>query len=315
MEKLRVILLGSGDLACPLLRALRSSDRVELAAVVVQPDRPGGRGRQLLPCSAKRAAAGLGISVLESADVSSPEMVSTLSSLSPDVLVVADFGQFLKAHLLAVPPLGCLNVHPSLLPRYRGASPVQWALANGDAETGVCVLYVTPKMDAGDILGHCSTPILPGETAPELEARLAETGAELLLRVLESLRLGTAHPEPQDPAGVTFARKLEKEDGRIDWSAPAAVTINHWRGFTPWPGLFTTVPGGALLKVHRLRMEPLAVPAAPGTILSCDGDGPLVAAADAALRLLEVQPAGKTRMDGAAYCRGRPFRPGDVLGC
>lgn len=314
MEKLRVILLGSGDLACPLLRALGSSDRVELAAVVVQPDRPGGRGRRLLPCSVKRAAEGMGIVPIEAADASSPEMAAALAALSPDVLVVADFGQFLKAPLLAVPPLGCLNVHPSLLPRYRGASPVQWALANGDAETGVCVLYVTPKMDAGDILERRSTAILPDETAPELEARLAETGAELLLRALETLRLGTARPEPQDPAGVTFARKLEKEDGRIDWTAPAAATYNRWRGFTPWPGLYTTVPGGALLKVHRLRIERPGGAAAPGTVLSCGGEGPLVAAADGALRLLEVQPAGKTRMDGAAYCRGRPFREGDVLG-
>lgn len=314
MEKLRVILLGAGDLACPLLRALHSSEQVELAAVVVQPDRPGGRGRQLLPCSVKREAARLGLACMESDNVSSPEMVASLAALSPDVLVVADFGQFLKAPLLAVPRLGCLNVHPSLLPKYRGASPIQWALANGDAETGVCVLYVTPKMDAGDILERRSTPILPDETAPELEARLADAGAELLLRALESLRLGTAHPEPQDSAGVTFARKLEKEDGRIDWTAPAAATLNRWRGFTPWPGLFTTVPGGALLKIHRLRAEPLAGPAAPGTVLACDGEGPLVAAADAALRLLEVQPAGKTRMDGAAYCRGRPFRPGDILG-
>jgi methionyl-tRNA formyltransferase len=314
MEKLRVILLGSGDLACPILRALRSSDRVELAAVVVQPDRPGGRGRHPLPCSVKRAAAELGIAAIESDAVSSPEMVAALAALSPDVLVVADFGQFLKPPLLAVPPLGCLNVHPSLLPRYRGASPVQWALANGDAETGVCVLYVTPKMDAGDILERWCTPILPGETAPELEARLAEAGAGLLLHTLETLRCGTARAEPQDPAEVTFARKLQKEDGRIDWSAPATVIFNHWRGFTPWPGLFTTVPGGALLKIHRLSIEPLANPAVPGTVLSCDGDGPLVAAADAALRLLEVQPAGKTRMDGAAYCRGRPFRPGDRLG-
>ena len=317
MERTRVVLLGSGDLACPLLRALHGAERVELAGVVVQPDRPGGRGRKPLPCSVKVAAGELGIACMESAAVSSPEMVAAIAALEPDVLVVADFGQFLREPLLAVPRHGTLNVHPSLLPKYRGASPVQWALANGDAETGVCVLYVTPKMDAGDVLETSRTAIRPDETAPELEARLAEEGATLLLRALEAVRTGTVRAEPQDPAGVTFARKLEKEDGRLDWSAPAGTTVNRWRGFTPWPGLFTTVPGGALLKIHRLCAEPLpegtgGMP--PGTVLSCAGEGPLVAAGEGALRLLDVQPAGKTRMDGAAYCRGRALKEGDRLG-
>lgn len=312
-EKTRVVLLGAGDLACPLLRALHGSDRVVLAGVVVQPDRPGGRGKKLLPCSVKRAAAELGIVPMESEAVSSPEMVEAIARLEPDVVVVADFGQFLRRPLLTVPRWGTLNVHPSLLPRYRGASPIQWTLANGDAETGVCVLFVTPEMDAGDILECWRTPVLPEETAPELEARLAAKGAELLLAALEALRTGTARPVPQDPAGVTLARKLRKEDGRIDWSAPAGEIVNRWRGFTPWPGLYTTVPDGSLLKVHRVRAEEAGVTdTAPGTVLSCDGEGPLVACGEGgALRLLEVQPAGKNRMDGAAYCRGRALRAGE----
>ena len=314
-EKTRVVLLGAGDLACPLLRALHGSDRVELAGVVVQPDRPGGRGKKLLPCRVKCVAAELGIEPMESAAVSSEKMVECIAGLKPDVVVVADFGQILKEPLLAVPRWGTLNVHPSLLPKYRGASPIQWTLANGDAETGVCVLFVTPALDAGDILECYRTPVLPDETAPELEARLAEKGAELLLKALESLRLGTAHPVPQDPAGVVVVQKLKKEEGRIDWAASAGTIVNRWRGFTPWPGLYTTVPDGSLLKVHRVRAEEASTGAEPGTVLSCDGEGPLVACGGGgAVRLLEVQPAGRNRMDGAAYCRGRALREGDRLG-
>ena len=315
-DKLKVVLLGSGDLACPLLRALYGAEWIDLAGVVVQPDRPAGRGRKLLACSVKRAAGELGVEVMETGDASSPEMVARIAALSPDVLVVADFGQFLKGNLLAVPRMGALNLHPSLLPKYRGASPVQWALANGDRETGVCVLYVTPKMDAGDILARSRTAISPEETAVELEARLAEEGARLLLVALEGIRTGTVKAEAQDPAGVTFARKLSKEDGRLDWSAPAGVLVNRWRGFTPWPGVFTSLPDGTLLKVHRMRAEgrPEGTEGAvPGTVLSCDGEGPLVAAGEGAVRLAEVQAAGKTRMDGAAFCRGRGVREGERL--
>ena len=314
MNALRVILLGSGDLACPLLKALRGAEGVELAGVVVQPDRPGGRGRKLLPCSVKRVAGELGIEVMESGDVSSEEMVGRLSGLEPDVLVVADFGQFLKENLLALPRFGSLNVHPSLLPKYRGASPVQWALANGDKETGVCVLYVTPKMDAGDILVQSKTEIGPEETAVELESRLAEEGARLLLVALEGIRSGTVRAVAQDPAGVTLARKLKKEDGRLDWEESAEVLVNRWRGFTPWPGVFTTLEDGTLLKVHRMRAEKEGQGAEPGTVVSCEGEGPLVAAGVGAVRLLEVQAAGKTRMDGAAFCRGRGVRLGERLG-
>jgi methionyl-tRNA formyltransferase len=314
MKTVRVILLGSGDLACPLLKALRDAEGVELVGVVVQPDRPAGRGRKLLPCSVKRLAGELGVEVMESGDVSSEEMAGKIAGLAPDVLVVADFGQFLKENLLAVPRFGALNVHPSLLPKYRGASPVQWTLANGDKETGVCVLYVTPKMDAGDILVQSRTAILPEETAEALEGRLAEEGARLLLEALDAIRTGTVRAVAQDPAGVTLARKLKKEDGRLDWFLPAKVLVNRWRGFTPWPGVFTTLPDGTLLKVHRMRAEEGTQGGEAGTVLSCEGSGPLVAAGEGTVRLLEVQAAGKTRMDGAAFCRGRGVREGERLG-
>lgn len=315
MDAIRVILFGAGEFACPLLRALHGAQDVQLVAVAVPPDRPSGRGRQPVACALKAEALTLGLAPMESGDVSSPEFVETLAKLEPDAMVVADFGQFLRKNLLAVPRWGTLNVHPSLLPKYRGASPVQWALANGDEQTGVCVLWVTPKMDAGDVLACAEERILPEDTAPTLEARLAKRGAELLVDVVRGLREGRRQGVPQATEGITFARKLTREDGYMDWHLPAVQLVQRGRGFSPWPGLFTLLPDGSVLKVHAVRAEPLPpTPGEPGQVVSCEGEGPLVMTGDGAVRLLEVQPAGKKRMSGAAFCRGRGLRAGDRLG-
>ena len=314
MERLKIILMGSGALACPLLEGILAAGRDDLVAVVTQPDRAGGRGLQCQPCEMKRLAQARGLPVFTPENASEEGFVAQLAALKPDAMVVACFGQFLKKNLLAVPRLGTVNVHPSLLPKYRGASPIQWALANGDPETGVSVLYVTPKMDAGDLLAQERYAIGPEETFSTLEPKLAAKGAELLARVLDEFREGRTQGTPQDEAQVTFARKLTKEDGKVDWSLPAAAIRNRLRGFAPWPGAYTFLPGGVLVKIHGMQVEAGAAGAAPGTVLEAGGAGPLVAAGSGAVRLTVVQPAGKKAMEGAAFLRGHRLVAGARLG-
>ena len=314
VDRLKVILMGAGALACPLLEGLLAAGRDELAAVVTPPDRAAGRGLHCQPCALKTLAQGRGLPVFTPENASDENFVAQLAALKPDVIVVASYGQFLKKNLLAVPRLGTINVHPSLLPKYRGASPIQWALANGDTETGVSVLYVTPKMDAGDILAQEKFAIAPGDTFCTLEPKLAALGAELLVRVLDQFRAGRTQGAPQDERQVTLARKLAKEDGGVDWSLPAETIRNRLRGFAPWPGAYTTLPGGILLKIHEVRVEAGAAGVAPGTILEAAGAGPLVATGAGGLRLLQVQPAGKKPMPGADFLRGHRLGAGDRLG-
>ena len=247
--------MGSGALACPLLEAILAMGRDELVAVVTQPDRAAGRGLQCTSCALKPLAESHGLPVLTPERASDLACVAEVAALAPDVVVVASYGQFLKPNLLAVPTLGTVNVHPSLLPKYRGASPIQWAMANGDTETGVTVLHVTPQMDAGDILAQERMAIGPEETFCTLEPKLADRGATLLMRVLDKFRTGQTQGVPQEEAQATLARKLVKVDGRVDWRLPAQAILNRWRGFTPWPGAYTFLPGGALLKIHDLQVE------------------------------------------------------------
>ena len=314
MERLKVILMGTGALACPLLEGILAAGRDDVAAVVTQPDRAGGRGMRCLSCEVKRRAEERGLPVLTPEDAGAEGFVAEMAALRPDVIVVACFGQFLKRNLLAAPRLGTINVHPSLLPKYRGASPIQWALANGDAETGVSVLHVTPKMDAGDILAQARFAIASEDTFCTLEPRLAAKGAELLAGVLDDFRAGRTQGVPQDDAQATFARKLTKEDGRVDWTLPAEAIRNRLRGFAPWPGAYTALPDGTLLKLHAAKVEASAEEASPGTVLEAGGAGPLVAAGTGALRLTVVQPAGKKAMPGGDFLRGHKLAAGERMG-
>ena len=314
MDRLRVILMGSGALACPLLEGILAAGRDDLVAVVTPPDRAGGRGLHCQPCALKPLARERGLPVFTPENASADDFVSQLAALQPDVVVVASYGQFLKKNLLAVPRIGTINVHPSLLPKYRGASPIQWALANGETETGVSVLYVTPKMDAGDLLAQERFSIAPEDTFATLEPKLAAKGAELLRQVLDKFRTGRTQGIPQDESQATFACKLTKEDGRVDWNRPAEAIRNRLRGFAPWPGAYAFLPGGSLLKIHEAKVEAYGGGAAPGTILEASGTGPLVAAGADALRLTNVQPAGKKAMPGAAFLCGHRLRAGEQMG-
>ncbi|HOW98192.1 MAG TPA: methionyl-tRNA formyltransferase [Kiritimatiellia bacterium] len=307
---MRILFMGSGSVACPALRELAARREDAVVAVVTQPDRPSGRRRELTACPAKSLALSLGLPVREPEKVGDPSEVDALKALAPDLIVVADYGQFLRPALLALPAKGAINIHPSLLPKYRGAAPIQWAVANGETEAGVTILHVTEKMDAGDILLQEKVPIRDEHTAATLTPLLAELGATLLIRAIESIRRGEATRRPQDEALATFAPKLTKEDGRVQWTLPAEAIRNRTRGFTPWPGSFAIRPDGAggLLRLLAVRVEPGA--GEPGLVLECGPDGPLVACGENALRLLEVLPEGRKAMSGAEYARGYRLAPG-----
>lgn len=303
---MRIVFFGSAPIGFPVLAALLSSASDEVAAVITQPDRPAGRKQQLTPCPVKTYAQQRGLPVLSPEKVK--DTLSELADFKADLFVVVAYGQYIPQSVLALPVHGAINLHPSLLPKYRGSSPIQWALANGDTETGVTILYVSEKMDAGDIILQSNVPIHPDHTSETLEPVLAEAGAALLMEAVEQIRAGTVRRQPQNDADAVEIRKLTKEDGRIDWTLPAVVLRNRIRGFTPWPGCFCEMPDGLRLKILRAAVEQKS--GTPGEILEADGTGLLVAAGEGSLRLLDVQPAGKKVMDGASYLRGYSPKPG-----
>lgn len=316
-DGLRIVAMGSGVLLCPAMEAIARAGKDQLVLAVTQPDRPAGRGKRLTECPAKATAARLGVETATPADVNEGAFVERLRELKPDVLLVAAYGQFLGKDVLETARLGAVNIHPSLLPRWRGASPMQWALAEGDAETGVTVLYVTERMDAGDILAQERTRVGEDETLEGLSARLAETGARMVLDVLDRFREAGAAlaGRPQGEAGATRARKLKKEDAVVDWSREARTIRNRFRGFWGWPGTETRLVDGSPLKIHGMALAEGAAGAAPGTVIRVDGAGPTVACGGGtAVTLTEVQPAGKARMSGAALVCGRRVKVGDRLG-
>ncbi len=310
---MRVLFMGSGDVACPALERLLKHPDYEVVMVVTQPDKPKGRNRKVGACPAKEFAEAKGVPVMTPERIGAPEAVDEIKALHPDIIVVAAYGQYIKPAILAVPPLEAINIHPSLLPKYRGASPIQWALANGEEETGVTILYVSSEMDAGDIVLQRGMRIDPDDTAETLTPRLAKLGAELLLEALDAIRTGTAQRKPQAEDEATVVYKLEKEAGRIDWTWPATVIRNRIRGFTPWPGCFTTW-NGRLLKVLKADVLSESTTVSPGTVIRCDDKGPVIATGQGSLRLLSVQPEGKKVMSGAAFLCGHPLAQGAVLG-
>jgi methionyl-tRNA formyltransferase len=296
----RLAFLGTPDFAVPALDALDRAGH-QVLCVVAQPDRPAGRGHGLREPATKTWARGRGVPVLQPEKVRDGQLAADLGALRPDVLVVAAYGRILGLDLLTLAPFGAVNIHGSLLPRWRGAAPIQWALAEGDRETGVTIMQMDEGLDTGDVLLQRVTPIEETDTAETLRERLARLGAEAIVEALALLAQGRLTPVRQDPAGVTLARIIEKEDGRLDFSLPAERLAARIRAFTPWPGAFTTI-GGKLLKVHAA--EPArASGAAPGESLP----GPewtVACGGGTALRLVEVQLEGKRRMSAAEARRG-----------
>jgi methionyl-tRNA formyltransferase len=302
---MRIIFMGSAELACPCLDRLLANPGDQVVGVVTQPDRPRGRSLQMAPCAVRAHVAARGLPILTPENVNAADSVAALRALAPDVIIVVAYGQFLGANILSLPPRGCINVHASLLPKYRGAAPIQWAVACGETETGVTILFVNARMDAGEIIDQMVEPIRPEDTAGSLHDRLARCGAELLARTVAALRQGSIRHQPQDEAAATFAPRIKKSDGFIDWRLPAILIHNRVRGFNPWPGCSCELPPAGVVRIMRSRVEPGE--GQPGLVLEASGDGPLVQTGQGALRLLELQPAGRKVMSGAAFLHGHPL--------
>ncbi len=306
---MRAIFFGTPQLAVPSLDALASI--AEVALVVCQPDRPAGRGLELRAPPVKARALELGLPVAQPTKLRPPDFAASLRALEADVALVVAYGRILPRAVLDAPRRGCVNVHASLLPRWRGAGPIQWAIMSGDAETGVCLMQMDEGLDTGPLLARAATPIDPDETAGELGERLSRLGAELVRRELPRIVAGEVAPGPQDPLHATIARLLEKDDGRIDWTAPARAVHDRVRGLAPWPGAFTTLDGARLM-VHRTRVVDGS--GRPGEVLAAEGDALVVACGEGAVAIRELQLAGKKRLGARAFLGGRPLAVGARMG-
>ena len=301
---MRVVFFGTPDFAVPSLRALATEH--DVVAVFTQPDRPKGRGNKLAESPVKSAAASLGITVHQPERVRRPPNLELLQSLTADLMVVVGYGQIIPQSIIDLPKYGILNVHASLLPKYRGAAPIQWAIANGEKRTGITIMQIDAGLDTGDMLLAHLLAIEPDETAPELSSRLAPLGADLLLEAIRGISAGSIHPEKQNDAEATLAPILKKEDGLIDWHRLANEIYNRLRGFTPWPGAYTIFRGNRLSIVRARPAHDIHGPA-PGhmrqerrrLLIGCGGG--------TALEILEVQLAGKNRMSAEAFLNG--YRP------
>jgi methionyl-tRNA formyltransferase len=305
---MRVIFMGTPEFAVPTLRALVLAGH-EIALVVTQPDRPRGRKAQPAPPPVKAAARELGLPLIQPERMTEPGVVGAIRDARPDAVVVVAFGHILGRELLALPPLGCVNGHASLLPRFRGAAPIQWAIANGEAVTGVTTMRLTEGLDAGPILLQRELAIAPDDTGGSLHEKLAPLAAELIVQTLAGLAGGSITPAPQDATLATYAPMLKKEDGKIDWAMPASSLARFVRAFDPWPGTFTRLLG-ADLKILRASPEEENHNRPPGTVISADRNGIVVACGKGSLRILEIQPSGKRRMSVLEYLAGHPLESG-----
>lgn len=305
--------MGTAELSCASLEQLARDPRFNVLAAVTQPDKPAGRELKFHPPPVKLAAQKLAIRVWQPLKARDEKFISELSALGPDLIVVAAYGHILPQTILNLPRFGCLNVHTSLLPKYRGAAPIQWAIANGETETGVTIMKMDAGMDTGPILTQARTPISPEDDSGGLHRRLGRLGADLLLDTIPGYIAGTIVPKPQSP-DASYAPKIKREDGRIDWNRPARTILNRLRAFTPWPGAFTALGTAAkslLLKIWRADVIPQSGTA--GEILSADQNGIVVAAGDQALRILELQLEGGRRMNSRDFLAGHELKPGQKL--
>jgi len=309
---MRLLFIGTTPFAVPSLLALNDTPKHEILAVVTQPDRPQGRGGRLSMSPVKEAALKLSLPIFQPEKVRAKAFVQTVRDFAPEVIVVAAFGQIIPQRILDIPPLGCLNVHGSLLPRWRGAAPMQYSLMAGDAETGVTTMMMDAGLDTGDILLQASLSLADIENLGVLEARLADLCAGLLMQTLAALEAGSCPREPQDASLVTHSPSLPPDIGLLDWSQPAEELHNLVRGVTPKPGAYTYW-SGKRLKVLRTNWSE-AASGEPGMIENIGGNGITVSTSRGALHLLEVQPESKARMAADAWARGARLAPGQVLG-
>lgn len=303
---MNLVFLGTPAFAVPTLERAVAAGH-DVIAVFTQPDRPKGRGQKEAMPPVKEAALRLGLAVNQPERIRKPEVVEELRGMAPEAMVVVGYGQILPRAILDIPPHGIINVHASLLPKYRGAAPIQWAIARGESRTGVTTMRINAGLDTGDMLLKWGTEIGPDETAVELGERLAVAGAELLVRTLAELP--RIRPEPQDDAQATYAPILKKEDGHVDWRMPRQEILNRIRGLTPWPGCYVFLRG-ARLHVWKARAGEADVEAG---VLHAERRRLFVGCGDGSIEILEVQLEGKKRMDAAAFLNGSPIQTGEVL--
>lgn len=316
---LRILFLGTGPLALPTFRALTDSSTHELVGLVTQPDRTG-RGHHQHSNPLKELAIAKGLVVLQPDSIRTPESVEALQKTQADLFVVAAYGQILSKAVLAIPRLGTINVHASLLPRYRGATPIHAAILNGDTETGVTIIEIVPKLDAGPMLGSISCPILPEETTGQLEQRLADLAVPLTERVINEIELGTVPRIEQDEALVTHVRKLSKPDGLVPWDKSSVEVERHVRGMQPWPGSFSHLhqPDKPPTRLQILSVKPVEGNStsngkSPGTVVEVTPKGFSVQCGVGVVGVAIVQPDGKRAMSTAEFMRGRKISIGDTL--
>lgn len=309
-EAPRVVFMGSPSFAVPVLEALASAYPV--VGVVTQPDRPAGRGSRLRPPPVKGTAEQRGLPVFQPERVSAPEALEHLRAWAPDLIIVAAFGQILPPALLSLPPYGCLNLHASLLPRWRGAAPIAAAILAGDTVTGVTLMQMDEGVDTGPLLARRAEPIRPDDTTGRLTERLARGAAQLLMEVLPDYLAGNIRPVPQPEEGVTYCRPLTKRDGRLDWTRPATELERQVRAMTPWPGAFAFWEGQRVKVLQAALLPDWSGPERTGTVIPL-GEGAAVVTGRGALQLLQVQLAGKKPLPIAAFLRGRRDFIGAVL--
>ena len=310
---MRLVFMGTPDFAAASLEALLRSDN-SVVGIVTQPDRPKGRGQILTPSPVKLLAQREQIPLLQPLKMKDPEFHQALAGWKPDLIAVAAFGRILPPAILSLPSRGCINVHGSLLPKYRGAGPIQWAIINGETETGITTMLMDEGMDTGAMLLQEAIPITADDTAGTLSPRLAELGGRLLVETITRLKAGTLVPRPQDPSQATMAPLLKKEDGAIDWALPAVALANRVRGLSPWPGAYTTVAEGDRWTICRALAFPGPMTKPPGVIVAITHEAIHVATGEGILAVMELQPANSRRMAVTQYLAGHPTAVGMQLG-
>jgi len=310
MTGLRLVFMGTPEFAVPSLRKLVDLGE-QVVTVVTQPDRPKGRGQRLAAPPIKLLATALSIPVLQPAKVRAPEFIEIMRGLHPDLIVVTAFGQILPKSLLEIPRFGCVNIHASLLPRYRGAAPINWSIINGETESGITIMQMDEGLDTGDLILKKTVSIGPDDDAQSLHDRLSVTGAEALKEFLGLLVSGELYPEKQDDSLSIYAPMLKKEDGCIDWQREPQSIRNLVRGLTPWPGAYTFL-GEKTLKICRCRVA--GGEGTPGTVLQADRTGLVIACREGGLLVDELQLEGKKRLSVRDFLAGYNIKPGTVLG-
>jgi len=308
---MRIVFMGTPEVAAFSLERLLQGQETVIGAVT-QPDRPSGRGQKTVPSPVRKVAESHNVPVLAPEKIRDPSFLDVLKKWAPDLIVVVAYGRILPRQILELAPHGCLNVHYSLLPKYRGAAPVAWTIIDGEKQSGVTTMHLVEKMDAGPIFLQRAIPLAEDETGISLQAKLAPLGAELLVETIAGLKAGKITPKDQNESGVSYAPLLKKDDGFIDWKLPAAALERRVRGLAPWPSAFTYLAGN-LLKIHRARVIEMATEAAPGEVMKADKEGLWIATGNGVLSLEQVQLENKKRMTAGEFLNGTRVEKGARL--